>query len=193
MSYPKFLQGFSLVELLITLAIMGILAVFTIPPLFQMPASNQPAKYTAIAKDTAFMVLTAYEAYKAANPTVATTVSMGALTPYMNYVAIDTSSVMNDAGAGTWTCSSSYPCLRLHNGGSLNYLANLSFGGNTTQHAIYFRFEPDSRLNNISALPMLLFYPGNISTDGSYHAYTCNSGGCTTTTSGADPTWFSGF
>ena len=77
-------QGFSLVELLLTLAIMGLLIAFTIPTLFQTPASKQTAKYTQMARNSSFMILSAYGRYKTANSTILSTVTPSNLTPYMN-------------------------------------------------------------------------------------------------------------
>lgn len=192
--------GFSLVELLIALAIVGVLAAFTITPLFQSPQSGLSGKYTAMAKDTAFMMMAAYEQYRAANPTVSMSTKASDLTPYMNYVKIDTSTPVDDWQSGsTWGCSASVPCLVLHNGGTLAYWASMypfsSKPGSTSETSLLlFQFDPDGRVTDGTtngpgkALPIVLYYDGKVGTEG-----TPRAGSYYSSTPNYDPPWFSGF
>ena len=66
--------AFSLIELVITLALVGVLAAFSVPQLFMTTATQNTAKYTNMAHDVALMVSTAYERYRAAN--ASTTLAM---------------------------------------------------------------------------------------------------------------------
>ena len=142
---PGFSPGFSLVEVLITLAIMGLLMVFTIPPLFQTPASNSSSKYTAIVRDIAFVVINAYERYKLVNGTVATSTTMGAFTSYMNYVGTDSSTTIDNVNTLTTLACGSYTCLKLHSGAKLLYDGTMSFSGTNTTNALRFYVDPDGR------------------------------------------------
>src|SRR6478609_5914975 len=95
--------AFSLIELVITLALVGVLAAFTVPQLFMTTATQNTAKYTNMAHDVALMVSTAYERYRAAN--ASTTLAMFSdLAAYMNYVKLDTSgsTTYSDPPTGTW-------------------------------------------------------------------------------------------
>src|SRR5262249_33311958 len=130
------------VELLICLSIMGILAACTIPPLFQMPASNAALKQNTLARDVAFMITSAYERYKVSVSSVDSSTTPGAITTFMNYVSADTTSQIDGTGTSETNrqCSSTDPCLKLHNGGSL-FIGNNndgSFGGTNTTNMVFF-------------------------------------------------------
>ena len=197
---PRF-HGFSLVEVLITLGILGILAALTIPSMFQTSSTNQSAKYTAMAKDTAFMVLSAYERYRAVNATVATTVSMNDLTPYMNYVSRTTSSsVYVDWWYGllNWDCTAwGGACLRLHNGGTLKYFDD-QFGGSATTNSFRFIFDPDGRVTDGTTngqgkgLVLYMYTDGKIMDSDHLRSGTTSSVAYGTISNGVPP-WFTGF
>lgn len=200
-------NGFSLIELLITLVIMGIIATFTVPSLLNSPNSSKSSKYNAIASDAAYMVLSAYRQYKLANGTVATTVTGGELTPYMNYVTKDTSTIIDaDYGYGTMTCSTSYNCLKLHNGGMLmtSITGYDHFGGTNTTNVIWFMFDPDGvKTDNTTngpgkTLTFFLTYDGKIYGHGHLPATVYYTTGGNVVWSYAncpscEPPWFTGF
>jgi prepilin-type N-terminal cleavage/methylation domain-containing protein len=111
-------SGFTLAELLIALMILGEIATFTIPKII---TSQQNGRNNAIAKETMAMIGAAYQKAQMDDVNL-TTSSMTALTQYMNYVAVDTSSTIDQkasSGASTFTCTSTLKCLRLHNGAML--------------------------------------------------------------------------
>ncbi len=137
----KSLSGFTLAELLISLAILGVIATFTIPKIL---SAQQDGKYNATTKEAAAMVAGAFQQYQATN-SIATGTNMSNLTPYMNYVAVKTSgSFDEDYGkTGTRTCLASSPCLVLHNGALLQYDPANTFGVVDSNHFIYFEVDPD--------------------------------------------------
>ncbi len=54
----RYASGFTLAELLIALALLGVIATFTIPKVLQ---ANTDAKYNAEAKETIQMIANAYQ------------------------------------------------------------------------------------------------------------------------------------
>jgi len=176
---------------------MGILAVFTIPPLFQTPASNVANKQNALARDVGFMIITAYERYKVSVSSVQGSTTPGAITNFMNYVSADTTSQIDGMGTSeaNHQCSSAEPCLKLHNGGSLfvNNVTDGNFGGTSTTNMVFFQFDPDGGVGGSRSLKIALYYDGYIETRDTLRSGSQTSHGAYGLTSGADPSWFTGF
>lgn len=83
----KNVKGFTLAELLISLAILGVIATFVIPKIL---IAQTNSKYNAIAKESAAMVSGAYQQYQSQN-SVTSGVGIEDMTQFMNYIATDTS------------------------------------------------------------------------------------------------------
>lgn len=169
------ISGFSLVELLITLLIMGVIAAATVPSLFSTSQTGKDTtKYTTIARNTAFMMLSAYENYKTANAGSAWSTKIFSLTPYMTYLQVDTSTATRIDGplSGTWstgsqTCGAQFIgnnyCYHLQNGGTIWFNDAYYFGSTNSTNAIWFDFDPDSS-GPAEALQFWLTFDGHIYT-----------------------------
>ena len=126
-------KGFTLAELLISLAILGVIATFTIPKILSSSSSGQN---TAVAKEVASMVSGAFTTYTL-NTSLTSGTTGGALTQYMNYVATDTStSYTGSGGTALQQCSATWVCLKLHNGGVLQYDTGETFAGTASTNGI---------------------------------------------------------
>ena len=197
----RYNHGFSLVELLITLAIMGVIAACTIPSLFQTPVANQTSMYSSKAKDTALMIVLAYEQYRNATTSVTAGVSLQNLTPYLNYATTTTTDSIDwEQGATSMVCGTGgYACYKLHNGGTLHFSPGIAFGGTSTTNAIYFYFDPDGRAQATTNGPgksilFWLYADGTIKTWGNARSNTnTNYGSIYNACSSCDPPWFLGF
>ena len=181
---------------------MGILAAFTVPSLFNTPSSTANSKYTAVARDTAFMVLSAYEQYRAANSTIPTTMSIADLTPYMNYVKIDTASTIDGMQTQTSESCATYRCLVLHNGGIMRYSEMCTMGTPNEKAACWFDLDPDGKYSGTTNGPgkmmqFWLYYDGKIRTWATMEPNTRFIWYGVTNNMNPDssyvPPWFSGF
>ena len=179
-------SGFTLAELLIALAILGVIATFSIPKI--LLASSQ-GKNTAMAKEAASMISGAYSAY-ILNTGANTTAGASILTQYMNYVSTVTTGDLSTATSGLdlAACSATFVCLRLHQGGILQYDTVTTFGGSTTTHAIPFNYDPDGT-GPLGAITFWQYYNGRLTTGG--QATTPTSAGGTMVVTTADPPYLS--
>lgn len=161
--------GFTLAELLIALAILGVIATFTIPKILQ---NQQDTKYNSIAKEAAGMVSGSYDAYRNQYAVTAAT-KPADLTPYMNYIKFDTVSVIDDYPTQTtFQCSTTTPCIQLHNGGMMTFW-NTGFGGTAPTDFIEIGVDPDGQVTNGGSpsgpgkmLWFQLYYSGRLTTYG---------------------------
>lgn len=134
-------------ELLISLAILGVIATFTIPKVLN---AQQEGQSNAIAKETAAALANAFDAYRLNNSLTPTT-NGGAITPFLNYVAMDSMSVIdNHPTQSSINCSSGLPCMVLHNGAIIKP-SSRQFGGLETTNAIFFYMDVDAQYSGSTA------------------------------------------
>lgn len=158
-------RGFTLSELLIALAILGVIATFTIPKIL---SAQRKGAWVAVAKEAMATVSESYVRYKQSNQATSATTPTD-FTQYMNYVrVISTGSVDHYTGNLDVDCSWS-TCLRLHNGAVIHSNATNTFGGTSRQRYIMFAIDPDGTFSGSlsgpgKSLGIMLFYNGRIST-----------------------------
>lgn len=190
---PKSLKsspGFTLAELLIALVILGVIATFTIPKILQ---AQQNQKYNAIAKETIAVVQAAYNNYKLTNTVDANTRPIDYLPNAINYVAIDTTSVIDappNAASATITCSAgANQCYRLHSGAILRP-SGCRFGGTTNLSYNSINIDPDGVLTgNQDSVEFVIYFNGKMTSNSFVDsAATSSCGGADLST---DPVWFS--
>ena len=188
-------NAFTLAELLIALAILGVIATFTIPKILD---SGNSSKHNAIAKETLAMVSGAWQTYKLENGASAST-SIDALTPYMNYVKDVTNQLVDNVPG--FTTDSCVPnarwCLLLHNGALLQYYRGTSFNDTASTNVITFLIDPDgvyggSTTGPSKSVQAFLYYNGRLRTWGTLEPATYWSGGGPVgPVAGREPEYFS--
>lgn len=187
-----FVKGFTLAELLICIYILGLIATFTIPKLI---TPQQNSKYNAIAKEDISMVSAAYQQYQLLSGASSNT-SIGDITPYMNYVSVSNSLVVDDVqGNSSFACSSTYPCLILHNGSVLHYGSTASFGGSSTTNANWFQIDPNGAFGGTTngsdkAGGFFIYFNGLVTDEGDLKTGTANSVQSYSANSSKVLTWF---
>ena len=198
-SIPSLHHGFTLAELLIALAILGVIAAFTIPKVL---LASESEKYNAIAKEAASMMSGAYQTYKLSNQP-SSNVQLAWLTAYINYIKTDSTTLIDVAAnqAGTTDCANAiYLCLKLHNGSILLMPSPGTverFGGTTYTHGIPFSVDPNGRLDGGSgsegkSVRFILYYDGKLRTWGTMENNTTDStGNMGPPIPSRDPSWFS--
>ncbi len=187
--------GFTLAELLISLAILGVIATFTIPKIL---SSQQDSKYSASAKEVVAMFSDAYQQAKFSSSNVAS-IAPANLFQYMNYVKTDTTSSIDGLytqGVYGVNCSQR-PCIQLHNGGIV-LASQWNFGGTGTTNSINFIYDPDGKVTDGTttgpgkSVIFYLYANGRIVTSANVLPGTTNqSGGTYSANANLDPPWFS--
>lgn len=187
-------KAFTLAELLIALAILGIMATFTIP---KIVSSQRNEAYNSAAKEAISTISQAYQLYKL-NNTISSTTKFGDMTSYINYVQFDTTRTIDGKQTnGSQACNvGSGGCLILHNGGALRYNGS-DLAGTGTTNALELYFDPNGTYGGTTdgpdkAVNIFLYYDGRITTRGNTLPNTEASGNTYATPSPAlDPPWFS--
>jgi prepilin-type N-terminal cleavage/methylation domain-containing protein len=155
-------QGFTLAELLIALAILGVIATFTIPKIL---SSTGTAQFKAVAKETAGTLATALQDYSVDNAITTGTLA-SSLLANVNYVAQNTNApITGTTGTGLpVACSGTVICLQLHNGAILQYEAAATFNGVTATNYIPINLDPDGTKsqNTTDILSFRLYYNGKL-------------------------------
>lgn len=137
-------KGFTLAELLIALAILGVIATFTIPKIL---GSSQNGQNTAIFKEAMSMVSGAMQTELLSNGVAITDTTAADLAQHMNYVSMA-------SAAGVIT-------LNLHNGGQLAYTAAEDWDATTDYMA--FTIDPDGS-GTQPATGIALYFNGRVTT-----------------------------
>lgn len=189
--------GFTLAELLIALAIIGVITTFAIPKILQSQADT---KFRAIAKEVAGMISAAHTAHQLEGKLSSAT-NAAELTPYLNYVKLETGGApgctfdFNPGDTTIYGCDEyPYPgvaILRLHNGALLIADPN-SFGGSAQNYVTWFMVDPDGQgTGRADSLWFMLYYNGRITTWATCASGTQDSTGFWACPDpGQDPAWF---
>jgi len=190
-------NGFTLAELLISLAILAEIAAFTIPKIVLAQQNNT---YNAAGKEAAAILANAYQLYRANGNTISSSTKGSAFTSYINYVSVDTSSSFDDVYnyTGGMACSASEPCYRLHSGGMF-MVPNVSYGGSASTNVVEFFFDPDGRVTSGvqtatgpgKSIRLFLYYNGRVTSWGGTATGSCSSAWLWDPCTSCDPPWFS--
>ena len=181
-------KGFTLSELLIALAILGLIATFTIPKVLN--SVGERGNITA-AKEAISVISSAYDGLRAdGNGSVGANTTGVAILNRLNFVTIDTSATLGAVTNGT-VCHADTPCYVLHSGSIIQTTAADNFVSATADTGtVGFNIYPDggrNGANSPAAIRVMLGHDGRIMTDGLMPGYT-EAGGFTAV---ALPDWFS--
>ncbi len=184
-------KGFTLAELLSALAILGVIATFTIPKVLQ---GSQNGQKLAITKEIAASISSAYSAYNLDSTPTSTTGPID-LTSYFNYVRLDTSSLIDEReGLTSANCAAANRvCMVLHNGATLAVYDTVNFAGTSSLNAVWFLVDPDGSYSGATTgsgkgVKLWLYYNGRLTSQGSIETGTLYSGG--TSNPEPDVSWF---
>jgi prepilin-type N-terminal cleavage/methylation domain-containing protein len=181
-------KGFTLAELLIALAILGVIATFTIPKIL---TSTGTAQFRAVAKEAASIVSGGMQDYMTNYAVTGTSTSANVLSN-INYVSSDQTSATTVTGLPV-ACAAATPCLVLHNGAYLQYRGADTFGGTATTNYLGFNLDPDGIKSNSTTdiLTFALYYNGKLLTNRDTITGSTGATPLTLVTVTTTPSWFS--
>jgi prepilin-type N-terminal cleavage/methylation domain-containing protein len=189
-------SGFTLAELLIALAILGVIATFTIPKIL---TAQQNSQKNAAAHEVISALAGAFQLVQQANP-ISTSTNGDSFMTYLNYVALDTSSALDDVpGANvSWVCGSNVTCYKMHAGGTLFYRPADHYYGTASPYAMTFFYDPDGVRTGVNTdgpgktIVLYLYANGRITSWGQCLSGTIEGNNSTRNPDPAnDPSWFS--
>ncbi len=191
----RFVKGFTLAELLIAVAILGVIATFTIPAII---TTQQNSQFNSAAKEDIAALTAAYQQAQMAG-IVSSSFAAINLTPYLNYVSVDTSSTIDALPTNlSQNCSASYPCLVMHNGSKMQFWpATTTFGGTANNNSVYLFIDPDGILTTNTtngpgkSVEVHLFYNGRPATRGTLPFTAVSSDFARSLNTSVEPSWFS--
>lgn len=158
---PK--NGFTLAELLIALAVLGVIAVFTVPKVL---IASQDGRYKAVVKEDVATIIQAFHMYQQEGKLSGNSWTYDLL-PYFNHVSTTTSGTLDDVPGGTTTdCNAwnSSLCMSMHNGSAI-WWHNCQLTGTSNQHGWYFIVDPDGKTTGkADSLGVVLYADGRIKT-----------------------------
>lgn len=186
--------GFTLAELLVSLVILGGIATFTIPKVLSSQRNNT---MNAVAKEDAAAVSAAYQNYIGSNG-ISASFSLNSLTSYLNYVSLDTTSLIDSYPGTTSLNCSAWRCYRMANGSILAFDAGQTFGATDALSISYFFVDPDgvysgSTTGNDKSIGFFLYANGRITTQETAADNSHDVWGTVyhpASQVGKDPTWF---
>ncbi len=182
--------GFTLAELLSALAILGVIATFTIPKVLNASSNGQ---FNALGKE-AIASLSQIHMVSQLNGDLASTTTGNDILNTLNYIKTTTTGTLDQyQGQSSIGCTVTLPCYFLANGGAYR-AANESFGGTGNLNALRFWFDPDGEYSGSTTGPgksvqIVLYYNGRIRTRGTIEANTITSSVTMQPEVTADPTW----
>ena len=142
-------KGFTLAEILIALAIMATIAVFTIPKMLDSSADSDNENWKRAVKQGVSVVQAAYTQYRLDNRSVPSTFHLNNATQYLDYVRIETALQIDGTpcfGAPISCWAANTYCYRLKNGSVLQWNGNEGYNGTGSLNAIKWRIDPDGKV-----------------------------------------------
>jgi prepilin-type N-terminal cleavage/methylation domain-containing protein len=183
-------RAFSLAELLIVLAVLGIITTFTVPKILN---SYQNTLYNAIGKEAMGSISQAFLSYRQ-DAGITANFKSNDMVSYFNGAQSYTGMVDGVAypGDACFSCASR-TCLLLNNGAVL-VLSSLTTGGTTNIHATRVHIDPKMGCqdnNNGHTVWLLLYYNGKLTSAGNALPGTISGGfSVASGVSALDPAWF---